>query len=64
METHLDIYQTARELIEQHGDEALLIAQMRADVLSHHHDAKSAAMWLGVVRAIKVLTSKPHAEND
>jgi hypothetical protein len=59
MTSQLDIYRTARELIDQHGDEALLVAKMRADALVDSHDAKSAAVWLGVVRAIKVLTSKP-----
>jgi len=56
--SQLDVYRTAKELIDQYGDEAPLIANMRADALSARHDVAAAAMWLGVMRAIKVLTSK------
>ena len=62
MTSHLDIYRTARALIEQYGDEAPLIAKMRAEALSARHDVEGAAMWLGVMRAIKVLTKTPEGE--
>jgi hypothetical protein len=39
MTSQLDIYQTAKALIEEHGDEAPLIAKMRAEALSSRHDA-------------------------
>jgi hypothetical protein len=56
--SHLDMHRIARELIEQHGDEALLLARMRAEAMSAHRDVESASMWLGVMRAIKALASK------
>ena len=42
-------------LLKQYGDEALYIAMKRANALAN--DIEGAAMWLGVMRAIRALTS-------
>ena len=59
MTSQLDIYQTAKALIEEHGDQAPLIAKMRAEAMSSRHDVAGAAVWLGVMRAINVLRKIP-----
>jgi hypothetical protein len=46
-------------LIEEHGDEAPLIAKMRAEAMSSRHDAAGAALWLRVMRAINVIRKIP-----
>ncbi len=60
----LDIYRTARLYIEQHGDEAPIIAAMKADGLMERGDMDGRAAWLRVVRAIKdLLRSGPESED-
>jgi hypothetical protein len=57
--SQLDIYRTANVLLKQYGDEAFLIAMKRANVLADQDDIEGAAAWLGVMRAIRALTSAP-----
>ena len=57
MTPQLDIYRTANVLISAYGDQALSIATKRAEALSEQDDIDSAAVWLGVIRAIKALKS-------
>jgi hypothetical protein len=56
MTSQLDIYRAAQVLLKQYGDEAFSIAMKRANALADH-DIEGAAMWLGVMRAIRALTS-------
>jgi hypothetical protein len=55
MTPSLDIYRTADVPLKQYGDEASYIAMKRAKALAN--DIEDAAMWLGVMRAIRALTS-------
>jgi hypothetical protein len=57
MTSQLDIYRAAQVLLKQYGDEAFSIAMKRAKALAGQNDIERAAMWLGVMRAIRALTS-------
>jgi hypothetical protein len=57
MTSQLDTYRTANVLLKQYGDEALSIATKRANALADQDDIEGAAVWLGVIRAIKELKS-------
>jgi hypothetical protein len=64
MTSQIDIYESAKALIEQYGDEASLIAKMRAEALSGRGDVEGATTGLGVMRAIKVIMAKTLSPND
>ena len=61
MTSDLDIYRTARMLINEHGEEASIEAAMRADKQLKAGDLDGQAVWLRVLKAVKELqaTSKP-----
>ena len=58
----LDIYRTARLLIEEHGDEAPIHAAMRADELLDAGDIDGAYAWRRIIKAIRNLLNRdpPH----
>ncbi len=58
MISDLDIYRSANELIEQHGEDALIEAAMRADELAADGDMEGRAVWLRIVKAIEELLSE------
>ncbi len=58
MTSDLDIYRSAHELIEQHGDAADIEAAMRADERLAAGDMEGEAVWLRIVKAIAELLSK------
>ena len=58
MTSDLDIYCSADELIEQHGDAADIEAAMRADELMDAGDMEGEAVWLRIVKAINELLSE------
>ena len=51
----IDIYRAAKLYIDQHGDQAVLQAAMRADALLDTGDMDGAAMWRKIIKAIEVL---------
>ena len=51
----LDIYRSAKLLINQHGDEAAIFAAMQADNCLEKNDFDGKATWLRVIEAIKEL---------
>jgi len=53
----LDLYRTARILIDQHGDDAALEAAMKADHSLAAGNIDAANVWRGVVNAINDLAS-------
>ena len=55
--TDIDIYRSANELIEQHGEDAPLHAAMRADELLENGDLEGKAVWVRVLRATEYLLS-------
>ena len=62
MTSDLDIYRSAKLLIDQHGDEAPIHAAMRADDLLDRGDLDGAAVWRRIVSAVnELLADKPGA---
>ncbi len=59
----LDIYRSANELIEQHGEDAPIHAAMRPDGLIEAGDMEGVAVWLRIVKAIEELLSEERPED-
>ena len=55
MPDEIDIYRSAKLLIDQHGEDAPIFAAMRADGLFAAGDLDGSRVWMGVIRAIKEL---------
>ncbi len=55
MTDDLDIYRTARMLINEHGERASIHAVMRADGRLEAGDLDGRAVWLRVLAAVKEL---------
>ena len=54
----IDLWRSAKLLIDQHGDEAAIHAAMRADELLDAGDLDGAAVWRRIIRAIEELQRK------
>ena len=63
MTSDLDIYRSANELIEQHGEAADIEAAMRADECLAAGDMEGEAVWLGIVAAIEELLSEERPDD-
>ncbi len=63
MTSDLDIYRSANELIKQHGEDAPILAAMRADELMETGDMDGRAVWLRIVKAIEELVSEERPED-
>ena len=60
MTSDLDIYRSAKLLIDQHGDEAPIHAAMRADKMLNKGDMDGRAVWLRILKAVNgLLEDKP-----
>jgi hypothetical protein len=58
--SELDIYRSAKLLIDQHGEDAPIHAAMQADKCLEAGNLDGKAVWMGVIRAIKeLLVQKP-----
>ncbi len=55
MTSDLDIYRSAKLLIDQHGEDAPIFAAMQADKCLEGGDLDGKAVWMRVIRAIKEL---------
>ena len=64
MTSDLDIYRSANELIEQHGEDAPIHAAMRADELMETGDMDGRAVWLRIVKAVEELLAKERPEGE
>ncbi len=51
----LDIYRTAKLLVDNHGAEAPIHAAMNADAMLAKGDMDGRAVWLRVVKAVEEL---------
>lgn len=60
----LDIYRTASVLIREHGDEAELVAAMRADSFLEAGDFVGSAVWHRVLKAIKEVWREERHEGE
>ncbi len=54
----LDIYRSAKLLIDQHGEDAPIFAAMQADKCLAAGDLDGKAVWMGVIGAIKELQDR------
>ena len=52
MTTDLDVYRSAKLLIDQHGQDAKLEAARRADALRDMGDFDGQAVWLRIRKAV------------
>ena len=60
MPDEIDIYRSAKLLIDQHGEDAPIFAAMQADKCLEAGDLDGKAVWMRVIRAIKeLLDQKP-----
>ncbi len=62
MTSDLDTYRSANELIKQYGEDAPILAAMRADELMETGDMDGRAVWLRIVKAIEELLSEERPE--
>ena len=63
MTSNLDIYRSANEIIKQHGEDAPILAAMRADQLMETGDMEGEAVWLRIVKAVEELLSEERPED-
>ena len=54
----IDIFRSAKLLIDQHGEDAPIFAAMQADKRLEAGDLDGKAVWMGVIRAIKELLNQ------
>lgn len=54
----LDIYRSAKLLIDRHGDEAAILAATRADELPDAGDLDGRAEWMRILRAVDTLLDR------
>jgi hypothetical protein len=59
----LDIWRAAKLLIDRHGDEARLVAGLRADEMAEQSDAAGATVWR-LIRAAVLELQAPPAEGQ
>ena len=56
--SEIDIWRSARLLVDQHGDTAAIEAAMRADALLDEGDLDGYAVWRRIVRAVRELLDR------
>ncbi len=60
MTEEIDIWRSAKLLIDKHGDEAPIHAAMRADKMLDKGDMDGRAAWLRILKAVNgLLEDKP-----
>ena len=55
MTSDLDIYRSAKLLIDKHGDEAPTHAAMKSDAMLESGGMDGRAVWLRILKAVKEL---------
>ncbi len=55
MTSDLDIYRSAKLLIDQHGEDAAIHAAMQADKRAGAGDREGRRVWLRVIKAVEEL---------
>ncbi len=63
MPSDIDIYRSANELIEQHGEDAPILVAMRADELMEAGDMEGVAVWKRIGKAIEELQSQERPDD-
>ena len=57
MPSEIDIYRSAKLLVDQHGEDAPIFAAQQADKCLETGDVDGKAAWMRVIAAIKELTN-------
>ena len=63
MTADLDIYRSAKLLIDRHGDDAVIEAAMKADKMLEQGDLDGLATWNRILRAIEELRTGNRPED-
>ncbi len=63
MNSDLDVYRSAKLLVDQHGDEAAIHAAMRVDEQLDKGDIEGRAVWLRIMKAVEELLSEERPGN-
>ncbi len=64
MTDDLDIYRSAKVLIDQHGEHAILEAAMRADELLDLGDLHGRRVWMAIRAAVRELQRERPADGE
>ena len=64
MPEEIDIYRSAKLLINQHGEDAPIFAAQQADACLEKGNLDGKAVWMGVIRAIKELLDQQPPSSD
>jgi hypothetical protein len=56
--TDLDIYRSAKVLIDQHGEDAPIWAAQKADAMLESGNLDGKRLWLKILEAVEELLSK------
>ncbi len=64
MTADLEIYRSAKLLIDRHGDDAVIHAAMRADQMLEQGDLDGLAIWNRILRAIEELRAGKRPEGE
>ncbi len=64
MPSEIDIYRSAKLLIDQHGEDAPIFAAQQADKCLEGGDLDGKAVWMEVIRAIKELLNQQPPSSD
>ncbi len=63
MTSDIDTYRAANVLIQKHGEDAPILAAMRADQLMETGDMDGRAVWIRIVKAVEELLSEERPED-
>ncbi|MCZ6745365.1 MAG: hypothetical protein O7D31_11930 [Alphaproteobacteria bacterium] len=63
MVSDLDLYRSAKLLIDAHGEDAPIFAAQQADACLEAGDLDGKAVWMRVIRAIEELTNTDMPED-
>ena len=64
MPDEIDIYRSAKLLVDQHGTDAPIFAAMQADKCLGAGDLDGKAVWMRVIRAINELLDQQPPGSD
>ena len=64
MTSDLEIYRSAKLLIDRHGDNAVIEAAMMADKMLEQGDLDGLATWNRILRAIEELRAGKRPEGE
>jgi hypothetical protein len=64
MKSKVDIWRTASALVTEHGDNARLVAALRADALLAQYDVDGHLTWKRIRKAVRELLRETPADGE